>query len=43
MTLGMVEEFDEAAAREALETNFFGALWVAQAAARQLRAQGSGT
>jgi NAD(P)-dependent dehydrogenase (short-subunit alcohol dehydrogenase family) len=42
MTLGMVEEFDEAAAREALETNFFGALWVAQAAARRLRSQGSG-
>ncbi len=42
MTLGMVEEFDEPAAREALETNFFGALWVAQAAARQLRTQGSG-
>ena len=42
MSLGMVEEFDEASAREALETNFFGALWVAQAAARQLRSQGAG-
>lgn len=42
MSLGMVEEFDEAAARAALETNFFGALWVAQAAAARLRDQGTG-
>ena len=42
MSLGMVEEFDEAAARAALETNFFGALWVSQAVAPQLREQGSG-
>jgi NAD(P)-dependent dehydrogenase (short-subunit alcohol dehydrogenase family) len=42
MSLGMVEEFDEAAARAAMETNFFGALWVAQAAAARLRSQGSG-
>ena len=42
MSLGMVEEFDEASAREALETNFFGALWVAQAVAPWLRSRGSG-
>ena len=42
MSLGMVEEYDEASAREALETNFFGALWVAQAAAGRLRTQGAG-
>ena len=42
MSIGMVEEFDEAAAREAMETNFFGALWVSQAVAPRLREQGSG-
>ncbi|MFI5493820.1 SDR family oxidoreductase [Actinoplanes sp. NPDC051859] len=39
---GMVEEFTEAAARAQLELNFFGALWVSQAVAPQLRAQGRG-
>ena len=42
MSIGMVEEFDEAAARAAMETNFFGALWVSQAVAPRLRAQRSG-
>lgn len=39
LTLGMVEEFSEAEARAQLETNFFGALWVSQAAVAQLRSQ----
>ncbi len=42
LTLGMVEEFGEAEARAQLETNFFGALWVGQAAVAHLRAQGHG-
>ncbi len=42
LSLGMVEEFSEAQARAALETNFFGALWVSQAVTPQFRAQGSG-
>jgi NAD(P)-dependent dehydrogenase (short-subunit alcohol dehydrogenase family) len=42
MSLGMVEEFTEAEARAQLEVNFFGALWVSQAVAPRLRAQGSG-
>ncbi|MFA4926928.1 MAG: SDR family NAD(P)-dependent oxidoreductase [Patulibacter sp.] len=42
MWLGAVEEFDEQEARAALELNFFGALWVTQAVAPQLRAQGGG-
>ena len=42
LSLGMVEEFSEAEARAALETNFFGALWVSQAVTPQLRAQGAG-
>jgi NAD(P)-dependent dehydrogenase (short-subunit alcohol dehydrogenase family) len=39
---GMVEELSEAEAREQIETNLFGALWVTQAALPYLRAQGSG-
>ncbi|MEI9936369.1 MAG: SDR family oxidoreductase [Pseudomonadota bacterium] len=39
---GMVEEISEAQARAQLETNFFGALWVTQAALPHLRAQKSG-
>ncbi len=39
---GMVEEISEDEARRQMETNFFGALWVTQAALPSLRAQGSG-
>ncbi len=39
---GMVEEVSEAQARAQMETNFFGALWVTQAALPHLRAQKSG-
>lgn len=39
---GMVEELSETEAREQVETNLFGALWVTQAALPLLRAQGSG-
>ncbi|MCW2496198.1 SDR family oxidoreductase [Jatrophihabitans sp.] len=39
---GMIEELSEADARNQLETNLFGALWVTQAALPILRAQGSG-
>ncbi|MDT4900341.1 MAG: hypothetical protein QOJ78_1271 [Pseudonocardiales bacterium] len=39
---GMVEELSEADIRDQLETNFFGALWVTQAALPFLREQGSG-
>ncbi len=42
MWLGAVEEFSETEARAAMELNFFGALWVTQAAASQLRTQGAG-
>jgi NAD(P)-dependent dehydrogenase (short-subunit alcohol dehydrogenase family) len=37
-----IEETTEQAAREQMETNFFGALWVAQAAMRHLRQAGAG-
>ncbi|MET0283740.1 MAG: SDR family NAD(P)-dependent oxidoreductase [Polyangiales bacterium] len=37
-----IEEADEAAAREQLDTNFFGALWVTQAVLPHLRARGRG-
>jgi NAD(P)-dependent dehydrogenase (short-subunit alcohol dehydrogenase family) len=39
---GMVEELSEADVRQQLETNFFGALWVTQAALPLLREQGGG-
>jgi NAD(P)-dependent dehydrogenase (short-subunit alcohol dehydrogenase family) len=39
---GMTEEITEAQARAQLETNFFGALWVTQAALPHLRVQRSG-
>jgi NAD(P)-dependent dehydrogenase (short-subunit alcohol dehydrogenase family) len=39
---GMVEELTEDEIRASLETNFFGALWVTQAALPILRAQGAG-
>ena len=39
---GMVEELSETDVREQLETNFFGALWVTQAALPVMRAQGAG-
>ncbi|MEU4932340.1 SDR family NAD(P)-dependent oxidoreductase [Streptomyces yokosukanensis] len=39
---GMIEEISESAARDRLDANFFGALWVTQAALPILREQGSG-
>ncbi len=39
---GMIEETTEQQARDQLETNFFGALWVTQAVLPVLRRQGSG-
>ncbi len=39
---GMIEEVSEAQARAQMETNFFGALWVTQAALPHLRVQKSG-
>lgn len=39
---GMIEEISEAEARDQIETNVFGALWVTQAVLPYLRAQGSG-
>jgi NAD(P)-dependent dehydrogenase (short-subunit alcohol dehydrogenase family) len=39
---GMIEEVSEAQARAQMETNFFGALWVTQAALPHLRIQKSG-
>jgi NAD(P)-dependent dehydrogenase (short-subunit alcohol dehydrogenase family) len=39
---GMVEELTEDEVRAQMETNFFGALWVTQAALPIMRAQGSG-
>ncbi len=40
--LGMVEEITEAQARQHMDVNFFGALWVCQAVSPYLRKQGSG-
>ncbi len=42
MTLGMIEELSESDARNLMEANFFGALWVCQAVMPYLRSQGSG-
>ena len=39
---GFIEELSEAEARDQIETNVFGALWVTQAALPYLRAQRSG-
>ena len=39
---GMIEELSEQEARDQIETNVFGALWVTQAALPFLREQGSG-
>ena len=39
---GMIEEISEQDARDQMETNLFGALWVTQAALPFLREQGSG-
>jgi NAD(P)-dependent dehydrogenase (short-subunit alcohol dehydrogenase family) len=39
---GFIEELSEADARDQIDTNVFGALWVTQAALPYLRAQGSG-
>lgn len=39
---GMVEELSEQELRDQMETNFFGAVWVTQAALPVFRAQGSG-
>ena len=39
---GMLEEVSEQDARDQIETNLFGALWVTQAALPFLRAQGGG-
>ncbi|MGW5751677.1 SDR family NAD(P)-dependent oxidoreductase [Nocardia rhamnosiphila] len=40
--VGAVEEFGEAEIRDQLDTNFYGAVWVCQAALPHLRARGSG-
>lgn len=39
---GFIEELSEAEARDQIETNVFGALWITQAALPYLREQGSG-
>jgi NAD(P)-dependent dehydrogenase (short-subunit alcohol dehydrogenase family) len=39
---GRVEELNEAQCRDQMEVNFFGALWITQAALPIMRAQGSG-
>ncbi|TDO66632.1 short subunit dehydrogenase [Kribbella sp. VKM Ac-2571] len=41
--IGAVEELSEQQLRDQMETNFFGAFWVVQAALPHLRAQGSDT
>lgn len=42
VVLGMLEEVTERQARDHLDVNFFGALWVSQAVVPLLREQGSG-
>ncbi|MFC6012272.1 SDR family NAD(P)-dependent oxidoreductase [Nocardia lasii] len=42
LSMGMIEEFTEQQARDQLEVNFFGALWVSQAVLPHLRAQRHG-
>lgn len=42
MVLGMIEEFSEDEVRSQMETNFYGAVWICQAAMPYLRTQGSG-
>lgn len=42
MTYGFVEEFTEEQARAQFETNFFGAMWVSQAAMAAFRSRGRG-
>ncbi|MBB4929627.1 NAD(P)-dependent dehydrogenase (short-subunit alcohol dehydrogenase family) [Lipingzhangella halophila] len=42
LSMGAVEEFTEDEARHQMEVNFFGALWVSQAAVRRLRMRGEG-
>lgn len=42
MSSGFVEEFTEEQARDQMETNFFGALWVSQAVMSVMREQRSG-
>jgi NAD(P)-dependent dehydrogenase (short-subunit alcohol dehydrogenase family) len=39
---GLIEEISEKEARDQIETNLFGALWITQAALPYLRAQGNG-
>jgi len=39
---GAIEELSEQEARDQIETNLFGALWITQAALPIMRAQGSG-
>lgn len=40
--VGAVEELTESQIRDQMDTNFYGAVWVSQAAVPHLRAQGSG-
>ncbi|MFF3225353.1 SDR family NAD(P)-dependent oxidoreductase [Nocardia suismassiliense] len=40
--VGAIEELSESQIRDQMDTNFYGALWVSQAAVPHLRAQGSG-
>ncbi|MEV0293104.1 SDR family NAD(P)-dependent oxidoreductase [Nocardia sp. NPDC050710] len=40
--VGAIEELTEAQIRDQMETNFYGALWVSQAATPHLRKQGTG-
>lgn len=42
MVMGMIEEFSEDEVRSQMETNFYGAIWICQAAMPYLRTQGSG-